>query len=1268
MTHPANQPSDIAPQAKADQDLAVIFAKVLRGIAKAGPSYDGIEFTNGIPPDSTFGKWWVHLHNLLKSPQLVEWAEQNHIDLSKPISISLRDHIVFTTSSGRREMFTAADEDPLWPVVLAPILSAAKVVAAGNGPLLLTSSNPSSAPDEVVGNFYGEWPPGNASRAAELEQTQTFNKNAANAVSSNVESGPAGTYKLDLARTALGDLEDIHSLSEKLKGIARSGSSQIEEALKNTTLDINPHSTFGQRRDAGHSAPVTLEQLILANNWFLPKTIDELENLIRVINSPALPVPSLGSLGGAMSWPAPLENYDQKTIYSHFYYNLTLPALANDRTLRVDPRGALGYLTKNLHFSQSELRNPLRVIEKIVSPPKAVELEAALQQKMGDDWKTSSSHDWVLSAIATTLDPESMYHPKPNHVAGFNLADGRFNGQPLKTIKQALTTHLIKLNRASAEMAPIAAHLLLSRAAPELLVKDIPSGVTFGSAAWASLKAAVARIEAYSPGSTMQMTFAQVAARDSQDPISLSGHAIQEATSQPAIIEWGKVNGVLVPRDDENYPEIQIQRVKRALSEKTTTLQKTVEQLSTKVPTQRDVALEQLKQKFGVELPYEVKCFRDNSPHGRGPGNLASPTQPMYSLLDFYLSKPDIDQYSNWVSDNRQMPVSLIARLSELPDAKAKHEHAFAAYKTGVEDALLNLVKGQISALPLEDRQNLEFGKIRVFTEGEVTKSETSTPMGTLRDESRVPSQPKNQRALIFQTERDANLEFYEISTQQGQIKKRDDLKKNFKEGLQKEWVETPNHIGRKWKSTAIYEKEYSVHNADKQQLSPLPVTTPDSFNSPRSAYISELVANHGKAGYDFHELFELSKSVTTFDEVAAKEAQIFNIALGFIPGASSIRHLINGDVWAALGDLCFDGVMYLTGSAFGKGAGAAGGARGTRAASAASRQMGRGVLGKAPLTPGSSGRLATRVKTTNVRQLSQRSMDHAQLSDFAKRPDIAEGTYRAYAAPEPAKVTAIVDKKTGNWSQYDVIKNKAYGKKLDNFSPDVPHTLLKDGSRQTTTALTNTEKSLALDNVIQMKGTMKDLQLVANEMHIFVDTYKGVDRLNIVAHGAQHGPSISFLDRGSSIIIDNAVFSPKALVFLLQSKGINPATFNNVRLLVCHSGEGGSRSFGRLLQQEINRPVKAFEGTVSMQHGSTAITEARNDLIKQINQINPNLTAKKTEELANLRMQMDFIGVIEQKVVKDHGSTIKINVAELGEPARYIDDVISYRPIHFNR
>lgn len=286
--------------------------------------------------------------------------------------------------------------------------------------------------------------------------------------------------------------------------------------------------------------------------------------------------------------------------------------------------------------------------------------------------------------------------------------------------------------------------------------------------------------------------------------------------------------------------------------------------------------------------------------------------------------------------------------------------------------------------------------------------------------------------------------------------------------------------------------------------------------------------------------MFELTKAITTFDEEKAKENAITNIIFGLIPGASAVRNLINGDPLAAIGDLCFDAVMYLTGTAFTKGGSALRSVGRTRAASAASRPFGRGVLGSAPRLPVSTRPIAPGAKFPHIRQVQQSAMNNAQMKEFVKRADIAEGTYQVGTSTERIKALAMRDQNTGHWFHYDADKARPYGAKIDKFSPQT-HRPVSTIASAPSAPLNHFEKSLQADNVVQMGGPMKDLKMVANEMHTYVDVYKGVDRLNIVAHGHPRNLADKIFGRGTHVVIEGKPYSARELVTLLNSKGLIP-------------------------------------------------------------------------------------------------------------------------------
>lgn len=76
--------SNLSGYVEADSVLAGLYATALRDGIKNGILQESLD---NIPNDSSFGKWWSHLHDAIKSPPFTEWAKSKHIDLSKPIEI-----------------------------------------------------------------------------------------------------------------------------------------------------------------------------------------------------------------------------------------------------------------------------------------------------------------------------------------------------------------------------------------------------------------------------------------------------------------------------------------------------------------------------------------------------------------------------------------------------------------------------------------------------------------------------------------------------------------------------------------------------------------------------------------------------------------------------------------------------------------------------------------------------------------------------------------------------------------------------------------------------------------------------------------------------------------------------------------------------------------------------------------------------------------------------------------------------------------------------
>jgi len=94
----------------------------------------------------------------------------------------------------------------------------------------------------------------------------------------------------------------------------------------------------------------------------------------------------------------------------------------------------------------------------------------------------------------------------------------------------------------------------------------------------------------------------------------------------------------------------------------------------------------------------------------------------------------------------------------------------------------------------------------------------------------------------------------------------------------------------------------------------------------------------------------------------------------------------------------------------------------------------------------------------------------------------------------------------------------------------------------------------------------------------VYYDEYKGRVRLNIDAHGTVDEKR--FGDKGGRIIIEGRYYDGDDIAKVAQAFSEN-TPFDCIRLITCHSGEGGDSSLISKLSSALKLPVKGYEGTV---------------------------------------------------------------------------------------
>ena len=978
-----------------------------------------------IPATSTFGQWWSQLGQAFQSPDVQQWMQDRDI---QPESIKINPasgKISFTLKTAPGQIVhTVGLDDPGWAAVSGPILSASRVIVPGNAAITFSpplSVTANSAPFNLMKLFYKDSAQHNGRNEERLEEQQA----------------------------QLADIRNRYQAAFDLRHLAnfvREGTRDEAEILheSDTRVVHVDHASTYTPANAGNHNSVSLKQFIKDHGWRLPTTLEQLDNLVNALLTPPPKAAANGNYGGAHAWPVPLDTVSAQQLRADVLLGKIGGIDLNPAT------SVLDYLLDGRPVLPTQTEDPRSLIDRLIASPKGQALGRAIQAQFEARQVKGSVNDWLLAAL--TLDLSEPQVPAARtaqtRIAGYTLLSAQNSGKTAAVVFNELQTELAKAGKGSSpEQASIQATLMLSSRAPEFLVKDIPQDLRVGTHSWVSFATAVARIEANAPGATATMTYTQVMTQASIAPISDEESRVDFVAQNTALKEWAVVNGLPYPL---TAPEMT--RVRETYAAQISELKNASHASMAEMPTAKEMALEQLKKAMPSVDPkhFEEKCIRVEPSNRYFPGP--------YSVLDLYidgrgLSKapgsadnwgetgrnlirkltsglvdlPDDGKPGAWVSTSNAFDINdVLQKLKELPRIASTFDAAFSEYSSAVKTATAAHIKHMVSKLPLADRQHFEYGKITVTKEvhhewGGKTVSERNKA---------------TEGRLQIKIERDGQIHTYQLDRLKGEITPRPDLG-DFK-------------IGQPYYKESRPFNEYKAITPEGQYPDGLTDESsgatgiPNSFASARTAYLADAVLQD----MDLTGLKKAAKGQTTFDTEVPTHEKAAEFGLNLIPFRSAIVNFQNGKVAQGLGDLSWDVFGFLVG--FGtalKGAKVA--ATGAAALARVGHQLkivGRAAIGA--LNPvGGLDDLARGVVngTTRAFKASYRGVQHLRtyrsvdLLALAKRPDIAEGTYKAINGSVDSKALAKFEEATGQWYSVDPRTQHAYGKPLDNFVAEVP-------------------------------------------------------------------------------------------------------------------------------------------------------------------------------------------------------------------------------------
>lgn len=195
--------------------------------------------------------------------------------------------------------------------------------------------------------------------------------------------------------------------------------------------------------------------------------------------------------------------------------------------------------------------------------------------------------------------------------------------------------------------------------------------------------------------------------------------------------------------------------------------------------------------------------------------------------------------------------------------------------------------------------------------------------------------------------------------------------------------------------------------------------------------------------------------------------------------------------------------------------------------------------------------------------------------------------------------------------------------------------------------------------------GGAQEIKPLTGDIQVFVDTYNGKQRLNIMGHGEKpigEEPAYIFGEEGkryAAVDIDRE----------LLARGIDIRDYSDVRLLACYSGSGAEQSLAANLNALTGVRVKGFEQEIIADYlGSDGEDPFKiyEDASAGYRRHYPTLTDNDIHRMAQTELNRKLAGhAIEFNVMKDNGTEIELNIGSDEKPVIYTTKV-DYQPRTF--
>lgn len=1008
-------------RAEADAEVARSFAALLLdGSYKTSLQPPDMQ----VPPHSTVALWYAQLDSAFKSEGFVAWAEKQGLDLRWLTLIPARGEIKGYVD-GRPKTFYLSD-DSGWSDVSRTLLSLGRVFAPEHGQALrYPESGQGGVSMTLVAQFYKEPDLFNAAqvsvRLKQFKDNPGFMLDEAH-LSTHSDAALAAH------RQALGDEANRHRLISALNALVDDADGRVD--LEKINVPVDPRSALFERE---RSSAMSLAHMLKLEDYKVPVNRVQANALASALSFDlAHRAPGVYA-GGVRPIGRELSSTSLRKM-GLLVKAQTQPSTTPEAATAPGASSLLSRLINHLpgHLRKAMTDSPSIALDQLLRTPEAQRLGKLIRRELNLANTPTSAIESLSVALVQELDPG--LGKSPFNLAGYNLYSGDNAGASVAEIVKRFTAHLA--GKIGDEGAAVAARLLLSAAAPEFLVKNIPPNLVYGSHTWTNFCIEVSRIEQQVPGAAANMTFSQVMAFGNTPPVSIEGEDQLSVAARDPIIAWGIANRVIDTSASHAYSDAQAEHAQEVLNKQQKELRWASDAMKTAPTTRRELALAELKRVFPEVDPTLEVVERASVKH-----------KPI-SLLDIYMTGPI--QPDSWVSnDERRFPYERMkSRLSELtPDINKVFATRFQEYRKVQASAWAILFKYQLSLLPVADKARISQSDISFFevsrayiengpcTSGLLTPRECLPPAPTAQELEAL----KGKHGLLMKVvEPDGAVSAYSYFPAEGKIIKEDgfpgrriDLDdRAFFGGKSEGYIPGLPHTYAQYGKT------------DKKRDPPAPE------GKKQGDYFSDKygVLAQTAGGYftkDYSALANEAAGVTDLEKGRAYDQKLKGFFLSLVPFYDGVQDAINGDVGGALFNIGFDILGFVI-----PGANAA--RKAAKAGKSALNIIKSGVVAGVGASVGYTDSVniaknlnkGARAGYKDVKFLAEQGQDvlsrlrghygSYDVTKVYKEGDIVKGFFHATEEGVWRPTVAVLKK--GAWYAYNVVTKTPFGVQLAQF------------------------------------------------------------------------------------------------------------------------------------------------------------------------------------------------------------------------------------------